>query len=249
VPIIHRGRYSSRAPTGDTEPPLYLRYAIMAVAALGADRYSHLSNEYYTNSRHLAELAGLNDPRGRHSTIPRVQTWLHLALYDLICARWALSWTNTSQAIRLLQIANVHNLDHTDPSLARNKCRNSTWSEAEEKRRAFWLAFCLDRSAFLTQGLPHLIDNRDVCNPTVSNSIAKWLTQCLDSCPVTSIGECISKLYRGAFYHTLSSNFIYQLFQSLHDVRKCSSPVNVQFKNQTPPAIRQHSHKEAVRQL
>lgn len=162
MPIIHRGRYSSRAPIGDTEPPLYLRYAIVAVAALGSQRYSHLGNDYYTNSRHLTELAGLNDPCGRHSTLPLAQAWLHLAMYDLICARWTLSWTNTSHAIRLLQIANVHNLDHPDPSLARINCRNSIWSEAEEKRRAFWLAFCLDRSAFLTQGLPYLIDDRDV---------------------------------------------------------------------------------------
>ena len=167
--IIHRERYTSRQSLKEAYwPPLYLCYAIWAVAAVGSNQHSHQSREYYNKARSLTEAAALTDPLSTQSTIYRAQAWLHLAMHDMICGRFALVWTSTSQAIRLLQIAKVHNIDTVNASSANDISKSGSWSEAEEKRRAFWFAFCMDRSAFIGQGLPSLIDEKDVCTPTPS---------------------------------------------------------------------------------
>jgi hypothetical protein len=164
--IVHYTRYTSYQTLNvEAWPPLYLRYSIWAVAALGSDTHSHQSDQYYKTTRHLIEAAGLKNPRCVQSAVNCAQSWLHLAMFDVICGRYALSWTNTSQAIRLLQIAKVHVLDSTTGLSHSTIAQKLSWSENEERRRAFWCAFCLDRTAFVGQGLPVLIDENDVCSP------------------------------------------------------------------------------------
>jgi len=163
MPIIHYERYSScQALNEALWPPIYLRYALWAVAAIGINQNPHQSNEYYTKARNLTEAAALINPQPDKSFLCRAQAWLHLAMYDMMCGRFTLVWISTSHAIRLLQIAKVHNLDNINSSSDDNISKLSSWSEAEEKRRAFWFAFCMDRSALIGQGLPCLIDEKDV---------------------------------------------------------------------------------------
>lgn len=178
MPIIHCTRYTSfQTLSAGAWPPLCLRYAIWAVAALASDDHSHQSSEYYKRARHLTEGAALVDPKCRQSAIYRAQAWLHLAMYDNISGRHSLAWTNTSHAIRLLQIEKVHNLDSTSATSDGSTSQNVSWPEAEEMRRAFWFAFCLDRISLIGQGLPTLIDERDVSTSAYllldSNTIAK----------------------------------------------------------------------------
>lgn len=166
MPIIHCARYTSfQTLDVGAWPPLYLRYAIWAVAAHASEKHSHRSSEYYKMARHLTEEVALVDPKLCHSAISCAQAWLHLAMYDNISGRYSLSWANTGHAIRLLQAAKVHNLDSTRDTSTNPTSQNVKWCEAEEKRRAFWFAFCLDRIAFIGQGLPSMIDEKDASAP------------------------------------------------------------------------------------
>jgi len=141
----------------------YLRYSVWAVAAVGAKEHCSQSGEYYTKARHLVEASAVADPRSTQFGLWCTQAWLHLAMHDMMCGRFALVWMNTCQAIRLLQIGNVHNLDMTNPCSRSQDSMSSHWSHAEESRRAFWFAFCMDKSAFVGKGLPSLINEKDVC--------------------------------------------------------------------------------------
>ncbi|KAL3421156.1 fungal specific transcription factor [Phlyctema vagabunda] len=165
MPIIHYERYTScQTLSVGPWPPTYLRYAIWAVAAIGANPSlnTHHGEDCYAKARTLSEAAALTPSESAPYSLCRAQAWLHLAMYDMICGRFALSWTSTSQAIRLLQIARVHNIDAVDDVSNNSAFKIGRWSESEERRRAFWFAFCLDRSAFIGQGLPVLINERDI---------------------------------------------------------------------------------------
>ncbi|PVH81107.1 hypothetical protein DL98DRAFT_625909 [Cadophora sp. DSE1049] len=163
MPLLHYERYnSSQTLDNGSYPPLYLRYSVWAVAAIGAKDYYHQNGEYYTKARTLVEASAVTDPRSTQFNLCRAQTWLHLAMYDMMCGRFTLVWTNTCQAIRLLQIGKVHNLDTTSPYSRNQDSKSINWSEAEERRRAFWFAFCMDKSAFIGQGLPSLINEKDI---------------------------------------------------------------------------------------
>ncbi|KAH8803067.1 fungal-specific transcription factor domain-containing protein [Xylogone sp. PMI_703] len=160
MPILHYERYTtSQDPSW---PPTFLHYSIWALSSLESDQYAHLSNDYYKKARALAEAASATFPLSRRNTISLAQAWLHLAMYDLADGRYAVSWTNTSHAIRLLQIAKVHCLDHTFSFQDKTLRDSISWVDAEEERRTFWYAFLLDKSAVLGQGLPSLLDERDI---------------------------------------------------------------------------------------
>jgi hypothetical protein len=218
-----------------------LRYAIWAVAALASDDHSHQSSEYYKKARHLTESAALTDPQCRQSAIYRAQAWLHLAMHDIISGRYALSWTNTSHAIRLLQVAKVHNLDSTSANSNTTTPQNVSWSEAEEKRRVFWFAFCLDRIAFIGQGLPSLIDERDVsifATFSYNSNKKKKLMLVADMPQPTGIGQGIPIFHRGAYYNTFSSYHFRRNANTLSHVRHNRDTLLVQFKTEVSSAAR-----------
>ncbi|KAF8851766.1 hypothetical protein BDZ45DRAFT_140087 [Acephala macrosclerotiorum] len=96
MPIIHYERYiSCQTLNVRSRPPLYLRYAVWAVAAIGVKQHSYQSSENYTKARNLAEAAALTDPRSTQSALYRAQAWLHLAMHDIMCGCFALAWANT----------------------------------------------------------------------------------------------------------------------------------------------------------
>ncbi|RFU33710.1 hypothetical protein B7463_g2632, partial [Scytalidium lignicola] len=160
MPILHYERYN--ASQDPSWSPTFLHYSIWALSSLVSGRYSHFSNDYYKKARALAEGASATFPLGRKATITLAQAWLHLAMFDLIDGRYAISWTNTSQATRLLQIAKVHHLDNAFYFQDKTVRDNLSWIDAEEERRTFWFAFFLDKSAMLAQSLPSLLDERDI---------------------------------------------------------------------------------------
>ena len=243
MPIIHRERYTScKTLKAAHWPPLYLCYAIWAVAAVGSDQHSHQSCEYYNKARSLTEAAALADPLSTQSTFYCAQAWLHLAMHDMICGRFALVWTSTCQAIRLLQIAKVHNLDIVNTSSANDVSENGNWPEAEEKRRAFWFAFCMDRSAFIGQGLPSFIDEKDVRIPTPSYFRVYYsgrkLMRTTDTSQSSGVKRVVPVFHRAIYYTTFSSYRSRIRLYTLPTGRHSRGAFLVRLKHEGPSAAR-----------
>ncbi|KAL2688941.1 hypothetical protein Neosp_002991 [[Neocosmospora] mangrovei] len=70
------------------------------------------------------------------------------------------------KTIRTAQMLNLHRLDRNEPApSSRSPCSSEStkdWTELEECRRTFWVAFTSDRLVFSTSGLPVLIHERDI---------------------------------------------------------------------------------------
>ena len=96
-------------------------------------------------------------------SVEQAQTWILIATYEFRRMHFHRSWMSTGRAVRLVQMLGLHCMDRNDsissPLLA---AKPNDWTIREERRRTFWMAFCLDRYASIGHGWPSSVDDRDV---------------------------------------------------------------------------------------
>jgi hypothetical protein len=97
--------------------------------------------------------------------IEQVQAWLLVTLYEFLRTDYRRGWISAGRVFRLVQLMSLHEVDNendTGPSL--------DLILTEEKRRVFWVAYCIDRFISVRNGFP-LTLNEDVVSPCGYRSI------------------------------------------------------------------------------
>ena len=145
------------------QPPIYLRHAVLALGASASTKYSELQERFYRSSREALEFVEMNDHHLDMVSVEQAQTWILIATYEFRRMHFHRSWLSTGRAVRLVQMMGLHCMDQKDsdppePVLSEPK----DWTAGEERRRTFWMAFCLDRYASIGHGWPMTVDDRDV---------------------------------------------------------------------------------------
>ncbi|KAI1421088.1 fungal-specific transcription factor domain-containing protein [Xylaria sp. FL1777] len=149
-PIIHKGRYLAWANHENLSPArVCLRSAIRTVASAMSASFRSISNALYTETCRLLKNVRCTQPygsaswAGNNKAIPleKIQALLLLAHYELLCVDEHEAMLTAGRAFRLVQMARLYDVDKPD-GLETNP---EDFVVAEEKRRAFWLAFTLDR--------------------------------------------------------------------------------------------------------
>lgn len=72
------------------------------------------------------------------------------------------AWLSVGKAARLALMLGLNRLDGMGLEVKQSLPPARDWTEKEERRRVFWMAFCIDRFASVGTGWPVLIDERDV---------------------------------------------------------------------------------------
>lgn len=91
-----------------------------------------------------------------------VQAWLLLAVHELTSVGFRRAWISAGRAFRLLQLTPSWTTaiwtaaDNDAPP----QKTHGDWVEAEERRRTFWFAYCLDRLISLRNGSPPTFSER-----------------------------------------------------------------------------------------
>lgn len=86
---------------------------------------------------------------GSTTEVELVQSWLFLAIHELMCVDFRRGWMSAGRAFRLIQLSWLQDPDSTNLNLGQTE-----WVEMECRRRAFWLAYCLDRFISIRNGSP-----------------------------------------------------------------------------------------------
>ncbi|KAL5355963.1 fungal-specific transcription factor domain-containing protein [Aspergillus floccosus] len=167
-PIIHRRRYfASLAQDNHTPAQLCLQSAMRALAAAMSAHSSHLSEQYYSETRSLLDTHS-QTPATPRDKIPleHIQAWLLLSHYELLRIGVHQAMLTAGRAFRLVQMARLCEIDapggdlqlspvaSSSPSLSTSPDSSESFVDAEEGRRTFWLAFCLDRLLCLQNEWP-----------------------------------------------------------------------------------------------
>ncbi len=106
--------------------------------------------------------AGLCPQDDEASLLAQAQAWILVAVYEFVklASCFRRPWTSVGRAIRLVQLLRLNEMDASDgvfDIVVHAETDPDAIIELEEKRRTFWMAFCLDRFACALDGLPQTL--------------------------------------------------------------------------------------------
>ncbi|KAI8629098.1 fungal-specific transcription factor [Xylariaceae sp. FL1651] len=163
LPMIHKFRYLAAMNLAPNQrPPVALRYAIWTLACSITDKYKDLKDLFYQRARKYVEADSIKGYGEHLITISHCQVHVLLASYEFKMMYFPRAWMNTGAAVRLAQMIGLHRLDGNGLDVKQCLPPPRDWTEREERRRTFWMAFCEDRYASIGTGWPMTIDERDI---------------------------------------------------------------------------------------
>jgi hypothetical protein len=165
TPVIHQYRFlAAMNLSPNTRPSISLRYAMWAIAATITDKYKGLHPHFHARARKYAEedeTAG----RQKYINIRHAQALILIGIYEFKMMMFPNAWLTTGRATRLTQMLGFNRLDGLGLDVKQSLPDPTDVSEKEERRRTFWMAFCMDRYAGVGTGWPLIVDERDVRLP------------------------------------------------------------------------------------
>lgn len=140
--------------------PSCLQYMVWALAATISDEYSERAEEFYCLARKSADKDEMGGYGELVATISHCQTWILISHYEMRNLFSPRAWLSIGKAIRLVQLMQLHRLDDPRVKIKIQPPRDN--ADVEERRRVFWLAYCLDKYASMATGWPMMFEERDV---------------------------------------------------------------------------------------
>ncbi|KAB8201632.1 fungal transcription factor regulatory middle homology region [Aspergillus parasiticus SU-1] len=163
MPILHRPRHLAAMDLAPSvRPPVCLQYITWCQAASVSEKYSNLHALFYQRARKYAELDEMKGLGENILSLPYCQTWLLIGTYEFRMMFFPRAWLSVGKAARLALMLGLNRLDGMGLEVKQSLPPARDWTEKEERRRVFWMAFCIDRFASVGTGWPVLIDERDV---------------------------------------------------------------------------------------
>ncbi|KAE8352810.1 fungal-specific transcription factor domain-containing protein [Aspergillus coremiiformis] len=162
MPILHRPRHlAAMNLAASVRPPVCLQYVTWCQAASVSEKYSNLHALFYQRARKYAELDEMKGFGEGVLSLPYCQTWLLIGTYEFRMMFFPRAWLSVGKAARLAIMLGLNRLDGPGLDVKQSLPPARDWTEKEERRRVFWMTFCVDRFASVGTGWPVLIDERD----------------------------------------------------------------------------------------
>ncbi|KAF4625684.1 hypothetical protein G7Y89_g12482 [Cudoniella acicularis] len=217
VPIIHQYRFlAAMNLTPNGRPSVSLRYAMWALAASVTGKYKDMQSHFHLRARKYADMdetAG----RQKYINIRHAQAWILIGLYEFKMMMFPNAWLTTGRATRFTQLLGLHRMDRLGLDVKQTLPISTDSGEKEERRRTFWMAFCMDRSAAVGTGWPLIIDERDIV--TFLPSTEDQFEQNLESVAI-SLKESMDPLNASSLSSfagvAVVASLTGQIFQHLH---------------------------------
>ncbi|KAL8994705.1 MAG: hypothetical protein Q9169_005390 [Polycauliona sp. 2 TL-2023] len=151
-PILNENRYYSWSYSGSkTIAQHCLQQTMWALATSASTQPQSIGDLLYHDASRSMEELEAKENACQLVCITQVQAWLLLAFYEFMRVDFRRGWMSAGRAFRLIQLMRLHELDLADISLPLSP---ADWVDKEERRRTFWLAYCLDRFISLSNGCP-----------------------------------------------------------------------------------------------
>ncbi|KIV88757.1 hypothetical protein, variant 3 [Exophiala mesophila] len=163
MPMIHKARFlSSMNLAPNLRPPACLRYAMWAHACSVSPKYTTSAEHFYQRARKYAEA---DEMRGRGESmvsLSHAQAWSLIGCYEFKLMYFPRAWMSIGRATRLTQMMGLHRQDRVGLDVKQTLPPPRDWTDREERRRTFWMAYCQDRYASVGTGWPMGFDERDI---------------------------------------------------------------------------------------
>jgi hypothetical protein len=116
------------------------------VAASLSAQLNHVRHVLYEQTRKRLEDLESKDINMESPDLEHVQARLLLVIFEFMHTNYQRGWVSAGRCFRLIQLLKLYEIDSPD-NIATwyNASEQESWVRTEEKRRTFWMAYCLDR--------------------------------------------------------------------------------------------------------
>ncbi|KAE8393611.1 fungal-specific transcription factor domain-containing protein [Aspergillus alliaceus] len=162
VPILNQAKTCawSLDPYSMSQYQLCLQHAMWTVSMAQSAQYDHIRDRLYSETRAMLNALDLEDSAMGVCQIEQVQAWLLLTFYEFSRTNYRRGWITAGRAFRLVQLLQLYDLDN--PNTAKIG-PGEDFVELEERRRTFWVAYCLDRFVSIGNGSPLTLNEEVIC--------------------------------------------------------------------------------------
>lgn len=163
APIMHKEKYftwTSQDPSTISPVRSCLRQVMRSVAASVWPQYRGLSNALYCEARRMVEM--LPNTTEEDISLEKIQAWLLIVQYELMHGDEHQAMVTAGIPFRLIQLSRNWAIDQGGKSLGQlsrghndsspvlsqhpSPVDRDAFTETEERRRTFWLAYLFDLS-------------------------------------------------------------------------------------------------------
>lgn len=137
-------------------------------------KYAAYTEHFYARARKYAEADEMRGHGESMITIAHSQAWSLLGCFEFKLMYFPRAWMSIGRAARLALMMGLHRQDRVGLDVKQTLSPPRDWTDREERRRTFWMAFCQDRYASIGTGWPMVIDEQDVCWLCIGKT---WLTK------------------------------------------------------------------------
>ncbi|OQD90221.1 hypothetical protein PENSOL_c060G06651 [Penicillium solitum] len=163
APMLHQGRYFSWAQSfNKSAPHICLQFSMWALAAASSAHLQHMRESFYTRARSAIDALDHDIESSSAACLQVAQAWLLLTHYEFRYMSYRRAWLTAGRAFRIIQLAKLHEIDRLN-DVSINMAHPEAWAEAEEKRRTYWLAYCLDRFLNISDEWPLSLHEEALC--------------------------------------------------------------------------------------
>lgn len=134
------------------------------LAAAVSAQFQTLGDSLHADTKQALERLKASEQQSASGfLLEEIQAWLLLAIYEFMQKPQRHAMMTAGCAFRMIQVSRLYEVDAPDVVLGEfSAMSGDAWVEAEEKRRTFWMAYCLDRFAGLYGEWPLMLHEDDV---------------------------------------------------------------------------------------
>ncbi|KAK3484918.1 fungal-specific transcription factor domain-containing protein [Neurospora hispaniola] len=205
VPIFNQSRYfalSQQTPLSThhhnsaPNPRLCLQYAMWTLAMALSSQFESYRDTLYNETKQMLESLDMYENHHPHESpvcVEEIQAWLLLAFYEFSRTNYKRGWVTAGRAFRLVQLARLHEIDSPERSMLQ---QGEDPVLVEERRRTFWVAYCLDRFISLKNQWPLTLMEEVICTRLPSPELSFQSGQPIQMC---FLSEAIASGDHGLF--------------------------------------------------
>lgn len=139
---------------------------MLTSATAFSSQFSGLQDAIYAKTRFMLDQLDLNGSDSPICHIEHLQAWILITFYEFAKTNYRRGWLSAGRVFRLVQFLKLYDLD--SPRVLGTEGDDNAIT-LEEKRRTFWVAYCLDRFISVSEGSPMTLNEEVVSSNLSSN--------------------------------------------------------------------------------
>jgi hypothetical protein len=140
----------ARDPNSMNEYREGLQHAVWTLAMAYSTQFHHLREEMYSETRALLESLDQKEEDTGTCHTELIQAWILITYYEFAKINYRRGWLSAGHVFRLVQLSRLYSVDRNRLSEITSGVEDLV--VVEEKRRTFWVAYCLDRFLTVSNG-------------------------------------------------------------------------------------------------